>query len=227
MGIVLALVPVVFAGTCYVTEGPLHYYAEPIHARVIDEVTGQPIEGAAVVAVWYIESIMGSREIFAYSEAVTGRDGTFFMPGWGPKFRSPLYVFGEHDPDLQIYAPGHRAWAGDNRPAYIVPVFASYEDAQRAGKQDLTSRPTEGHTWRAARRFCYWNGKIVPLEPTANAKDEASDLDGLDSFSNFDEHQLPRFWRTWLIGWSRLPEVERQHVSLPGPVIGLKAKGDS
>ena len=61
--------------------------ADPINSQIVDEDTGEPIEGAVVVAHWQLNggsiSAMpcGSANV---EEAVTDRDGRFHLPGWGP-----------------------------------------------------------------------------------------------------------------------------------------------
>ena len=69
--------------------GPLTYSAEAIEAKVIDADTKKPLDGVVVTANWQLEEGTLGGNVQAgqlmVMEAVTGKDGKFAFPGWGPK----------------------------------------------------------------------------------------------------------------------------------------------
>lgn len=95
------------------TTGTWHlvYVDGPYHGRVMDKTTGRPIEGAAVVAVWWKEIPFIAQAITNYynaQETLTDQGGNFTIPGiWGAaiipltKIREPLFT---------IFKPGYEAY---------------------------------------------------------------------------------------------------------------------
>jgi hypothetical protein len=62
------------------------YYAKPTAATVVDAETGEPLEGVNVVAHWAVLSVTGrGAGDLELTEAVTDKEGKFYIPGWGPK----------------------------------------------------------------------------------------------------------------------------------------------
>ncbi len=57
----------------------------PMTGKVLDAGTGQPEEGAVVHAVWTISKgclpALSYKEHYKTSEAVTNKNGSFFLPG--------------------------------------------------------------------------------------------------------------------------------------------------
>jgi hypothetical protein len=90
---------------------PLTYSAGPIRARVVDEQTGAPIEGAVVFASWlpYTKLIGtgGYLDSLEELEAVSNKDGWFELPGWGPKVRSPYKHLTSFVPQFRIFKSGY------------------------------------------------------------------------------------------------------------------------
>ncbi len=69
--------------------GPATSSSPALEARVVDEATGQPIEGVIAVAHWQLrggihEDAVGELVVM---EAVTDATGTFRFPAWEPKLR--------------------------------------------------------------------------------------------------------------------------------------------
>ena len=87
----------------------------PYRGRVIDAETKEPIEGAAVVAVWIREvfAIIQSNQHFAYAhEVLTNENGEFEMPGlpWSRRatlFLNPFDWLDRGQPEFYILKPGY------------------------------------------------------------------------------------------------------------------------
>ncbi len=81
-------------------------------ATVIDDGTGQPIEGAVAIAVWRKHSIWeraiwegGTLVVRKIEEAVSDRDGNIFIDGFWGWYMSP-----DRYPHITIYKPGYICW---------------------------------------------------------------------------------------------------------------------
>lgn len=92
---------------------PIPLSAAPIDSQVVDANTGKPIQGAIVVAGWMLRpgSLTGDGlpcGTANVEEAVTGPDGRFHLPGWGPK----VPTCGGHmigaEPMIFVYKAGYR-----------------------------------------------------------------------------------------------------------------------
>lgn len=86
---------------------PLTYSAKEIHGQIVDAETGQPIEDAIVVAQWVLfEGGIGhgghKGRLHIY-EAVTDKEGRYFIPAWGPKTHSPMTELDNRDPEILIF----------------------------------------------------------------------------------------------------------------------------
>lgn len=86
---------------------PLMYSAEAIRGQIVDAETGQPIDGAVVVAQWVLfeggighGGHKGRLHIF---ETVTDEDGRYLIPEWGPKPHPPLTELVDRDPEILIF----------------------------------------------------------------------------------------------------------------------------
>lgn len=102
----------------------------PINGTVIDEQTGQPIEGAIVLAQWTITkgTWMGlpSTEPYKVFETITGKDGKFEI---NAIVLRPLI----NKPDLTVYKPGYVCW----NSKYIFPGL----------------KHREGYKWKSNRKY--------------------------------------------------------------------------
>lgn len=86
---------------------PLTYSAREIRGQIVDAETGQPIEGAVVVAQWVLfEGGIGhgghKGRLHIY-EAVTDQDGRYFIPAWGPKTHPPMTELDNRDPEILLF----------------------------------------------------------------------------------------------------------------------------
>ena len=99
--------------------------AGPWTGRVIDAETKQPIEGAAVVAVWYsshIGSPGGPVEHFSFArETLTDKNGYFNMPVC--RCIVIPFIREVHPPEFVIFKPGYGSY-----PHYQVSPRDSFPD---------------------------------------------------------------------------------------------------
>lgn len=123
---------------------PDTYSAEPIEGWVVDADTNEPLEGVVVVAAWILDGWttpfikfdrVGTLELM---ESVTGSDGRFNFPAWGPLRRPRGGMLWAQDPELLFFKSG-----------YDIEILSN----------PLTSKiPT--NSVRTSR----WNGKTIKLK---------------------------------------------------------------
>lgn len=118
IGAVLLGVLVILVGI-----GRVLYIDFPYRGKVIDKETKRPIEGAAVVAVWWKETptfVQAIRSFYDAQETVTGQEGNFTTP-WIlggsinplPMIRPPLFT---------IFKPGYEAYIAGRFTSQINPA---------------------------------------------------------------------------------------------------------
>ncbi len=113
----------------------------PYHGRVIDAETKQPIDGAAVLAVWRKETPMighPMESVHDAQETLTDKDGNFTIPGMSTF--SPISRILE--PLFTIFTPGYRAYNGLLKPlVYHVPTGLYEKDGRTVAEvRKLTTR---------------------------------------------------------------------------------------
>jgi hypothetical protein len=90
---------------------PPVYWAGVIHARVMDADTGQPVEGAVVVADWKLYGggigHGGHHKSLFVEETVTDANGEFTFGKWGPKQR-PAHAVLNTAPWLLVFKSGYQ-----------------------------------------------------------------------------------------------------------------------
>jgi hypothetical protein len=118
-----------------VIEGGFVHVAAPTTAKVVDSATGQPIEGANVVATWNLEGGLEGGAITGHAmvmEAVTDANGQFRFPGWGPTLGYAAGDIKAAAPELLIFKSGYRYWTARNhallRPAPVY-MHSDYDGA--------------------------------------------------------------------------------------------------
>lgn len=142
---------------------PLFYSAKETRARIVDEETGQPIEGAVVVAQWILASIPERGPTLHIAEAVTDKNGEFVIPAWGPKPRRPLTVLKYLSPELIIFKHGYQPlWLHNESLKDVVEYFPNYKNMKtkdlRNGAAWYNGNPTE------SVQESMWNGLNIQIE---------------------------------------------------------------
>jgi hypothetical protein len=116
--------------------GHLVYGDGPYRGRVLDKDTKQPIEGAAVLAIWWKQSPAIAHPSITYydaQETVTDADGNFTIPGIVGGSLNPLAKI--RPPLFTIFKPGHDAFgrralppsAADGRTIIELHLLATRE----------------------------------------------------------------------------------------------------
>jgi hypothetical protein len=181
-GVVLLILLVLHV---YVGGWPFHYGA-PVHGRVIDEHTGQPMAGAVIVGEWYTSGFLGAYYRAYASEAISDVDGKFVLPGMPLRLRVPFHRYEIADPKLSLYKPGYAVTTADNRLA-----VRSYRYS------------------RAMKRVSFGDGRDLPLIPLADVAGEAKALQRMEDIamrSNIlHPRRYPRLWSVILQGARRIP----------------------
>jgi hypothetical protein len=184
----------------------LYYTADPIEAKVIDADTKQPLEGVVVVAHWELvlsspggDSPAGQLMVM---EAVTDKNGTFRIPGWGPKLAIRSHLSDYRDPELLLFKSGYE-----------------YRGLNNA----LTGED------RGAHRRSDWDGKTIDMKLFKGTEEEYAEqvykLDG-----NFDTirdgkdcewKKIPRM----LVALDRMREhFDKEGIKVPGWQIGARIR---
>jgi len=91
--------------------GHVIYADGPYHGKVIDRKTKQPIEGAAIVAVWWKQTPMIADSQTSYydgQDTLTDKDGNFTIPGITRGSTNPLAKIQE--PSFTIFKPEYTAY---------------------------------------------------------------------------------------------------------------------
>jgi len=98
---------------------PFVWFSTEFRARVVDESTGRPVPGAIVLATWELMGgvfHMSTQGVLKVSEVVTGPDGAFHIPAWGPRFAFGLGRLQTQQPHMRILSPGYYPLFVDNQP---------------------------------------------------------------------------------------------------------------
>jgi hypothetical protein len=146
---------------CHRLLGPFTYYSDPIHGRVIDEETGQPLPGVVVLADWTMVGY-GGDAVLHTAETMTDKNGAYTIPAMPRKIRRPFKWLDYRDPELWLYKPGYSCLWRANNDAYITPISPVGVDVVTTTLSDGRVI-TDGSYSSASKRFSYWNGKVIPL----------------------------------------------------------------
>jgi len=113
---------------------PPFYSGAPVHGRVVDAETNEPLAGVYVVTQTILSTglfIHGEHvERLHVAETVTDANGDYHLPAWGPKARPPFSELTGGDPALIYFKPAYRPeWRGN-------PMSPLNEDAVRTSRWD-------------------------------------------------------------------------------------------
>jgi hypothetical protein len=145
--------------------------ADPIDSRVVDANTGEPIEGAVVLAYWELHqgSLTGHALPCAAAnieEAVTDKDGIFHLAGWGP-VSATCGDMRNGNPMLYVFKPGYGyGMFANNQPGISIVAYVdvthSIWDLDHPMKltkfQDMDLKAANAKSYSA--NFGYLNGHL-------------------------------------------------------------------
>jgi hypothetical protein len=118
-----------------------------ITGRIVDSVSGQPIEGAVVLVEWTKTHGYGltSTNTFSVSEVISDKSGIVKLPGI-----SDIYV---NDPDLTVYKQGYVTWNSNFifPPGYTKRTDFSWKDGYVFKLEKFKSE----YTYRDHTSFIY------------------------------------------------------------------------
>ena len=91
---------------------PPFYSSKEIHGRIVDDATGQAIEGAIIVAQWELfepgPGDSGHRgDMMNVLEAISDKNGNYKIPSWGPRPRPLLKWLDDSSPRLLVYGSNY------------------------------------------------------------------------------------------------------------------------
>ena len=156
----------VFLFAAYVAVGCA---ASSYNGKLIDQQTKLPIEGAAIVAVWWQESGVlvphPIESVFAIEEILTDIDGNF---SFVETFKRPLNpTVNIKEPRFTIFKPGYRSYADAPLKTKVGPIQTGlYEKDGRIVvelKSTLTRQDKIDSQGRISISDCYANNKCPNL----------------------------------------------------------------
>ncbi len=186
------IIAAVICGTALyliVPHMPLTYSAKPISGKVVDANTGEPIEGAIVVAVWELKrqynfegSIIAGH--IHVAEVLTNEAGEYHIHGWGPKWR-PLGAYTTNSsPLLVIFKRGYNYVFKKN-------FWWSHKDIDK-------------YKYRRVHRSD-WDKKIIKLQRFQG--DLLSYYHEISSIDGVLEPILSRVFGAGLCDWQKIPNL--------------------
>jgi hypothetical protein len=182
--------------TGHAFDTPPVYFAVETKARIVDEETGQSVEGAVVVAQWVLRGAWSSQHTLHIDEAITDHNGEFVIPGFRPKFRVPLMELRHSSPQLLIFKAGYQPlWLQNEKLEEVAKYVPNYKTLKT---KDLV-RSTRWWIYGGSRDLVQrsmWNGLSIEIEKFNGTSDRWLDL--LEHFVIFiddeDEKKLPRLF---------------------------------
>lgn len=214
---------------------PPFYRQGPIRARVVDNVTKEPIRGASLVGVWSTESLgfeSPHYEVFRVDETLTDQAGHFTLAAWGPKPHWPFHYLDGNDQEIFIYKPGYQSLKLSNSTFTMLraptfdregnQIFTPYQGKIMNGLDDVHISQPGG-----SLRHSFWNGRVIGMEPAKTKEAESASLEvPFYPFFYLTHKRLPLYWRAWMEGWRRLPpSLKEKHPE--GSAIEATESGSS
>lgn len=170
------------------------YSSDPVYAQVDDAETGKPLAGVVVVAYWSLYD--GNPDGEGYrpcgagnvEEALTGEDGRFRLPGWGPR-KGGCGAMYSGEPSVYFFKPG-----------YLYQTKFGHLEVDR-NRQFLISTLSKVD----------WNGQVIFLERYPH-----EDLRTDGEFSNAQNfYELNYRLRQFVVyipgecNWKKIPDMLR------------------
>lgn len=121
--------------------GWLIYHDGPYTGKVVDEETNQPIEGSAIVALWYIQRYGGAggpvAKLLEAKEAVTNKNGEFTIPSMIGFHWWPFSTLDE--PNVIVFKPGYRTYKDYNYQPHERVVIQLPKATTKKQRMDASS----------------------------------------------------------------------------------------
>lgn len=98
---------------------PIINLSRSFSGHLVDAETGKPIEGAVVLATWFIDPTLtegGHFAAIAVEEAVTDVEGRYVVAGWGPRFNFGMGRVMEDSLEVWYLARGYAPVREIGRP---------------------------------------------------------------------------------------------------------------
>ncbi|MFH1674411.1 MAG: hypothetical protein ABIF87_13420 [Pseudomonadota bacterium] len=119
-GLLIAVILLISTSGCAI----VHHYG-PYMGKVVDKETGEPIEGAAVLAVYHTEFYFIAGPVSYYldaQETLTDKKGEFEIPSLTSFTFRPLHGFWSRA-DFTIFKPGYGCYPRhkDSGPVFVKP----------------------------------------------------------------------------------------------------------
>ena len=204
------------------TARPQQYSSTRIRTRIVDDRTGEPVEGAVVLALWrkidtYRLTFGG---VYAQYETITDRRGMVEIPRWGPRTLNYDYYLDARDPEIWVMKRGYLVGYFDNTGALDPRVFNAGGIQSPLGISKLPPRLSQldGERYaRAANGGSIWHDRPVPLRRASSPEAEAR---ALAAVTPLEQHELTRvemsrFWAEWTAARDALPVELRDQLEAP------------
>lgn len=205
-------------------DAPSAHSSPPFHARVIDASTGDPIAGAVVVVLWRQIDISTGRWLhrgaFREEEVLTGNDGEFTLPRWGPRWVRRGVCLDRRDPEFWVIRRGYLLGYFDNE-GRLDPRYFGADQTLPPGKLPPFRIGVEPGTLCRSHEPSRWNGKTLPLVPVVSPEQGRRSLDASNPIDPFDlsHPRLPQFWSEWKASAGGLPPEVARRLSTPPPLL--------
>ena len=199
IAIALLLLSVFVGGAQAATmlDVPFLYSAVETRARIIDEQTGQPVEGAVVVAQWILRGYWASEYTLHIAEAVTDQNGEFVIPAWGPKPRWPDTALKHFSPQLLIFKHGYKPlWLHNEAIADVAKYVPNYK-TMKTKHLIANTNWLKGAPFDSVQRSM-WKGLNIEIERFSGTSDRWLDLliDFLRFIREENDKELPGLFQS-------------------------------
>ena len=92
------------------------YESPGFRIAVVDRETGQPLADVHALAEWQMYGGHGRNGPLMVEDTVSGLDGLFTFPAWGPTRAPGVGLVLNHDPVISLFKPGYKALVIFNMP---------------------------------------------------------------------------------------------------------------